>query len=107
MDILNGFRVVESATEISGPYCGKVFADVGADVVKVESAEGDVFRRRGTGRRDGEDGALFGFLNAGKRSVVSIHRSGALRALGNSDLLIESFGGTVFERAALDASFPG
>jgi crotonobetainyl-CoA:carnitine CoA-transferase CaiB-like acyl-CoA transferase len=108
MDILNGFRVVEYATEISGPYCGKVFVDVGADVVKVESADGDVFRRRGSGRRDGEDGALFRFLNAGKRSVVLNPTDPEFyELLGTSDLLIESFGGTVFEPAVLRRRFPG
>src|ERR1700744_2549371 len=33
---LDGLRVVEIADEISGPYCGKLFADLGADVTKVE-----------------------------------------------------------------------
>ena len=107
MDILNGLRVVEYATEISGPYCGKVFADVGADVVKVESVEGDVFRRRGTGRREGEDGALFRFLNAGKRSVVLNPTDPAFhKLLGTSDLLVESFGGAAFDHAALRREFP-
>ena len=73
MNILQGLRIIEIADEISGPYCGKLFADVGAEVIKVESPDGDRLRRRGTGRRPDGDGALFTFLNAGKRSVVGVY----------------------------------
>ncbi|MGD1283884.1 CaiB/BaiF CoA transferase family protein [Mycobacterium seoulense] len=73
MNILQGVRIVEIADEIAGPYCGKLFADVGAEVIKVESPQGDRLRRRGTGRRAGDDGALFTFLNAGKRSAVGVY----------------------------------
>ena len=51
MNLLEGVRVVEIADEIAGPYCGKLFADVGAEVIKVESPRGDRLRRRGTGRQ--------------------------------------------------------
>ena len=73
MNILQGLRIIEIADEISGPYCGKLFADVGAEVIKVESPDGDRLRRRGTGRRPDGDGALFTFLNAGKRSLVGVY----------------------------------
>ena len=64
-------RVLEIATEIAGPYAGKLFADAGADVVKVESASGDPMRRHTAGGRlDDGDSALFAFLNTSKRSVV-------------------------------------
>ncbi|HWF70710.1 MAG TPA: CoA transferase, partial [Mycobacterium sp.] len=33
---LDGLRVIEIANEISGPYCGKLFVDLGADVIKIE-----------------------------------------------------------------------
>ena len=45
MNILQGVRIVEIADEIAGPYCGKLFADVGAEVIKVESPDGDRLRR--------------------------------------------------------------
>ena len=61
--ILEGVRVVELAGDIAGPYVGKLFADAGADVVKVEPAAGDQLRRW-------RSGALFDFLNTSKRSVV-------------------------------------
>jgi crotonobetainyl-CoA:carnitine CoA-transferase CaiB-like acyl-CoA transferase len=60
--MLEGVRVVDLTTDIAGPYCTKVLADAGADVVKVEPPAGDPLR---TWR----SGALFEFLNTSKRSV--------------------------------------
>ena len=70
---LAGLVVVELATGISGPYCGKLLADFGADVIKVEPPDGDWSRREGarTGERpDPETSPLFLHLNTNKRSVV-------------------------------------
>src|SRR6476646_3319939 len=62
--------VLEVATDIAGPYAGKLFADAGADVVKVESADGDPLRRStACGAEIIGDAALFQYLNASKRSV--------------------------------------
>ena len=38
--LLSGINVVELSGGIAGSYCGKLFADLGADVVKVESSDG-------------------------------------------------------------------
>lgn len=64
---------VEISTGIAGPFLGKLFADAGADVVKVEPAGGDLLRSLcpSVAVPPGEDGALFGHLNVGKRSIVS------------------------------------
>jgi crotonobetainyl-CoA:carnitine CoA-transferase CaiB-like acyl-CoA transferase len=70
---LSGFRVVDLSTWIGGAYCTKLLADGGAEVIKVESPEGDPLRRwsaSGAGIPVGDDGALFNFLGASKRSVV-------------------------------------
>ena len=69
--MLDGIRVVDLSTEIAGPYCTKLLADAGADVVKVEPADGDPLRW-GPGWRP--RGALFEFLNTSKRSVVGTIR---------------------------------
>jgi crotonobetainyl-CoA:carnitine CoA-transferase CaiB-like acyl-CoA transferase len=60
--MLEGVRVVDLTTDIAGPYCTKVLADAGADVVKVEPPAGDPLRAWSSG-------ALFEFLNTSKRSV--------------------------------------
>jgi crotonobetainyl-CoA:carnitine CoA-transferase CaiB-like acyl-CoA transferase len=62
--ILDGMRVLDRTSEIAGPYCTKLLADAGADVVKLESTTGDPLRRW-------RSGALFEFLNTSKRSVTS------------------------------------
>ena len=70
---LSGFRVVDLSTWIGGAYCTKLLADGGAEVIKVESPEGDPLRRwsaSGAAIPSDEDGALFNFLGASKRSVV-------------------------------------
>ena len=68
-------RVVEVSDRIAGSYCGKLLVDAGADVVKVEPAEGDPLRRfTATGGKlaAGADAPLFSYLSAGKRSVTTI-----------------------------------
>jgi crotonobetainyl-CoA:carnitine CoA-transferase CaiB-like acyl-CoA transferase len=90
---LSEVRVIDLSTGIAGPYCTKMFADAGADVIKVEPPGGDPLRRwSATGSRpDGEDGALFRFLNTSKRSVVAAGDDPELDALvADADLLVES-----------------
>ena len=68
-------RVVEISDRIAGAYCGKLFVDAGADVVKVEPAAGDPLRRfTATGAKpaEGSDSPLFSYLSAGKRSVTTL-----------------------------------
>ena len=71
---LDDLRVVEISNRIAGAYCGKLLADAGADVVKVEPAAGDPLRRftaTGAVPPAGADAPLFSYLNAGKRSVTA------------------------------------
>ena len=98
--VLSGIKVVELAEGVAGSYCGKLFADLGADVVKVESPSGDELRHRESVSRDADGtyrGGAFLHLNTNKRSTVldpamvnSRERLGAL--IDRSDLIIEATG---------------
>jgi crotonobetainyl-CoA:carnitine CoA-transferase CaiB-like acyl-CoA transferase len=71
---LDGYVVVDLSVGIAGAYCTKLLADGGADVIKVESPEGDPLRRWSASGADiapGDDGALFSFLACSKRGVVA------------------------------------
>ncbi|MGW2150670.1 CoA transferase [Nonomuraea bangladeshensis] len=95
------FRVLDMTTGLAGPYATKLLVDAGADVVKAEPGTGDPFRRW-TASGAGPGGALFAFLNAGKRSV----RGDARDLLAGADLLVESeLDGDAL--AAIRADFPG
>ncbi len=92
---LSDLRVVDLSTGIAGPYCTKLFADAGADVIKVEPPAGDPLRSwSATGAHlDGRDGALFRFLNTSKRSVIGTPGDAEVTTLiANADLVVESPG---------------
>ncbi|MYA74137.1 MAG: CoA transferase [Acidimicrobiaceae bacterium] len=95
MEPLDHLRVVDTTTDVAGPYASKLFVDAGAEVIKVEPTGGDPARRySAVGARFEGDSALFGFLNAKKRSIVGTITDPAIEALlEGADLLIES--GTV------------
>jgi crotonobetainyl-CoA:carnitine CoA-transferase CaiB-like acyl-CoA transferase len=92
---LTGVHVVELADQIAGPYCAKLFVDAGAEVIKIESPEGDSLRRWSATGADlhGDDSALFAFLNAGKQSVVGAPTDRHVAALlAEADLVIAAHG---------------
>jgi crotonobetainyl-CoA:carnitine CoA-transferase CaiB-like acyl-CoA transferase len=71
---LNDLRVIELSDRIAGAYCGKLLVDAGADVVKVEPPDGDPLRHfvaTDAVLPADRDAPLFGYLNAGKRSVTA------------------------------------
>ncbi len=98
---LAGLRVLELARILAGPWTGQILADLGADVVKVESPEGDDTRGWGPpfirGRGGEElDAAYFHACNRGKRSIVADFatedgRQTVRRLAERSDVLIENF----------------
>jgi crotonobetainyl-CoA:carnitine CoA-transferase CaiB-like acyl-CoA transferase len=75
-----GWRVLELSSGIAVSYCGKMFTDAGAEVVKIESAQGDPMRRR--------SGALFGYLAAAKRSVVGVDDTEIANLFASADLVL-------------------
>ncbi len=97
---LAGIKVVELARILAGPWAGQVLADLGADVIKVESPAGDDTRGWGppfTENADGtRDAAYFHAANRGKTSVTADFHSEEGRALvielvRDADVLIENF----------------
>ncbi len=65
---LDGYRVIEIAEGVAGPYTAMSLGDAGADVIKIETPQGD--RSRGWEPRAGDDSALFLALNRSKRGIV-------------------------------------
>ena len=81
---LEGMRIIEDGGGIAASYAGKLLADLGADVIKIEPPEGDDIRRRGPFPRDlphRERGGLHLFLDTNKRSIVLDLESAAARRL--------------------------
>ena len=101
---LEGVRVLDFSIMLAGPYCARLLADVGAEVIKIEPPEGDEMRLRAP-VRDGHS-AYFGQLNAGKRSIaLDLKSSDAIklvhRMVENTDILVENFRPGVMERLGL------
>lgn len=102
---LAGIRVLDLSTIVSGPLCSQVLGDLGADVVKVETAVGDTARYLG-GQRRADMTGFFAQFNRNKRSVVLDLKtdagSTALRKLAaRADIVIENFRPGVMERLGL------
>src|SRR5215472_13385124 len=97
-DLLKGFRMLDLADE-KGALCGKMFADMGAEVIKVEPPEGCSTRTIPPFLEDkpGPDRGLYAIAyHAGKKSVTANSDSPEGRALiadlaTKSDFLVESF----------------
>ncbi|MBR0874963.1 CoA transferase [Bradyrhizobium tropiciagri] len=101
---LEGVRVLDFSIMLAGPYCARLLADVGAEVIKIEPPEGDDMRLR-TPLRDGHS-AYFGQLNAGKRSLaLDLKSSEAIalvhRLVAEADVLVENFRPGVMDRLGL------
>ncbi|WP_343314220.1 CaiB/BaiF CoA-transferase family protein [Brucella sp. BE17] len=107
---LNGLKVIELARILAGPWGGQTLSDLGADVIKVESPEGDDTRTWGPPfiDVDGEQSAAyFHACNRGKRSITADFRTDEGRALvrklvANADVVIENFKLGGLEKYGLD-----
>ena len=100
-----GLRVLDFSTTIAGPHCTRMLADMGAEVIKIETAEGETMRTR-LPVRNGCSTA-FGSLNIGKNSVVLDLKSAqgveaVRRLVATADVLVENFRPGVMRRLKLD-----
>jgi len=100
-----GLRVLDFSTTIAGPYCARMLADMGAEVIKVETADGETMRTRPPVRNGCS--SVFGQLNVGKKSLVLDLKSregaeAARRLVATADILVENFRPGVMRRLRLD-----
>ena len=98
-------RVLDFTSVMAGPYCTRLLADIGAEVIKIEPPEGDGIRVRPP-LREGRS-AYYGHLNCGKKSVVLDLKSeqglGIARDLARDcDVLVENFRPGVMAKFGLD-----
>jgi crotonobetainyl-CoA:carnitine CoA-transferase CaiB-like acyl-CoA transferase len=101
---LSGVRIIDFTSIYSGPIATAILGDQGADVIKIEPAEGDLMRR-GLAARNGVS-AAFAMMNRNKRSVVVDARNDRGRTLlrrliDGADVLVENFRPGVMERLGL------
>ncbi len=101
---LAGVKILDFTRVLSGPYCTALLADLGADVVKVESPQGDEYRHIGP-FRNGES-ALFQLVNRNKQSIALDLKSPPGRTLAvqlaaRADVLVENFRPGVAARLGL------
>jgi len=109
MPPLSGIRVLDLSRVLAGPYCTMVLGDLGADVIKVESPEGDETRGWGppfAGEARGES-AYYLCVNRNKRSIVIDFKTEEGRAIlhelvKQSDVLVENFRPGTLARFFLD-----
>jgi CoA:oxalate CoA-transferase len=119
--ILGDIRVLDLSQDVAGPFCAKLLAGLGAEVIKVEPpGTGDVSRSAGPFVRatpHGEQSATYLYLNTGKKSITLDIQSQAgafilQRLAGECDILIESFPARYLDQlglgyAALERLNPG
>lgn len=103
---LNGVRVLDLTSVIMGPYATQHLGDLGADIIKIESPQGDSIRGVGPNGHQGL-GPLFLHLNRNKRSVVlDLKRDGGrqalLRLVETADVLLYNIRPQAMGRLGLD-----
>jgi crotonobetainyl-CoA:carnitine CoA-transferase CaiB-like acyl-CoA transferase len=102
---LDGLRVLDLSRVLAGPYVGRMLADLGADVVKVEPPEGDITRK--WGRVTAGLSGYYTQQNAGKRDVcIDLRVAGGpelVRKLATAaDVVVENFRPGVMQQFGLD-----
>jgi len=100
-----GLRVLDFSTTIAGPHCARMLADMGAEVIKIETVEGETMRTRPPVRNGCS--TVFGQLNVGKKSLVLDLKSkegleAVRRLVATADILVENFRPGVMQRLRID-----
>ncbi|MDP0929647.1 CoA transferase [Paracoccus onubensis] len=105
MGPLDGLRVIDLTSVLMGPYATLTLGDFGADIIKVESPEGDVVRQIGPSRHD-DMGPIFLHANRSKRSIIlnlkTIDgRAALLRLCEDADILVYNIRARAMARLGL------
>jgi crotonobetainyl-CoA:carnitine CoA-transferase CaiB-like acyl-CoA transferase len=105
---LAGVKVLDLTSVLMGPYATQIFADLGADVIKVEDPRGDTTRHLPPGPQPGR-GAMFINLNRGKRSLAldlkqPAARDALLKLAADADVFVHSMRAGAIRRLGLDYS---
>jgi crotonobetainyl-CoA:carnitine CoA-transferase CaiB-like acyl-CoA transferase len=101
---LNGYSVLELGSTVAGPFCARLMADFGADVLKVEQKEGDAVRSMGK-QKDGR--SLYGASILRNKRIISVDlRTSQGRAIvrklcARVDIVVENFRPGTLERWGL------
>ncbi|HEY1417446.1 MAG TPA: CoA transferase, partial [Myxococcaceae bacterium] len=103
---LRGVRVIDVTTVVLGPFCAQTLGDMGADVIKVETPDGDSTRDIGPSRTP-RMGAYFANLNRNKRSIAldlkkPVQREALLRLVETADVFMHNMRPGAADRLGLD-----
>jgi len=101
---LDGLKVLDFSRVLAGPFAGRMLADLGADVVKIEPPDGDSTRL--WGKSIGGIAGYYSFVNAGKRNIsIDLRAAGAqdlVFALAkHADIVLENFRPDVMDRLGI------
>lgn len=98
---LSGYRVIELGSTVAGPFCARLMADFGAEVIKVEQKEGDAVRYMGN-QKDGR--SLYGASILRNKKIISVDlhqeqgREIVRKLCEKADVVIENFKPGTLER---------
>jgi crotonobetainyl-CoA:carnitine CoA-transferase CaiB-like acyl-CoA transferase len=103
--MLDGIKVLDLSTVVSGPMCTQILGDLGADVIKIETPTGDITRMMGPPFIEGLT-PIFAQVNRNKRGVVlDLKKPGAVeivrRMARDADVVVENFRPGVADRLGI------
>jgi crotonobetainyl-CoA:carnitine CoA-transferase CaiB-like acyl-CoA transferase len=102
---LAGIKIVDLTSVVMGPYATQILGDMGAEVIKVESPDGDILRQMGEGRSPAM-GPIHMTINRNKKSLMldlrnPAAKAGLLRVVQKADMLIHALRPAAIERLGL------
>ena len=104
--VLSGYKILDLTSVVLGPYCTQMLGDLGADVIKIESPEGDIMRHAGPHVSEGM-GPIYLTINRNKRALtLDIKKDGAKKILSrlikDSDAIIHNIRAGGMRRLGFD-----